>query len=115
MKRLCAVGDVIKSDKFYVWRKNRDGSYHLSSGPTVSGNEWLVIETKMTGGGTGHGPHDVFPDGHEVTIQMLNYGNKPDTSLTLKFYQNGCFINMIPPENIKWIKTLKKGVTVVWE
>jgi len=30
----------------------------------------------MTGGGTGHGPHDVYPDGHQLTLQKIK-NNQP--------------------------------------
>ncbi len=114
MKRLCEVGDVVTSNRFMLWRPSKNGVYHLSSGPHPVGNEWLVVNVAQTGGGTGHGPHDVYPDGHEVTVQMLNYGNQPDPGFTLQFYQTGCFTNLVAPEEITLVRTLKKQVTTVW-
>ncbi len=116
MNRLCKVGDVIKSNKFIIWRPGNDGSFHLSSGPTSNGNDWLVIRTQSNGGGTGHGPHDVYPDGHEVTIQMIHsIAEGPSSDLTLKFYQTGCFTNMIEPKDIELVKALKYELRYSWQ
>lgn len=47
---------------------------------------YIVTRTAMSGGGTGHGPHDIYPDGHHVTaIQADNRDN------SIGFYQSGCF------------------------
>ena len=42
-----------------LWVERDYGSVDL----TRAKAEYVVIEAKMQGGGTGHGPHDVFPDG----------------------------------------------------
>ena len=55
---------------------------------------YVVTKTEMTGGGTGNGPHDVYPDGHKVTCQRLDNDNE-----VISFYQTGCFTAMI--EDIK--------------
>jgi hypothetical protein len=118
MDRLCKKGDVIKSNKFFYWPPQKNNVYHLSSLPlnSYNGNEWLVIDTAMTGGGTGHGPHDVYPDGHEVTIQMLPYGTRiPDPKYTIKFYQTGCFHNLIEPKEIELMKSLNLRVEYSWQ
>lgn len=60
------VGDVIKSDK-------------------VGPGKWVVTRTEMSGGGTGHGPGDVFPDGW--CVDLFN----PATEETRYFYQSGSF------------------------
>lgn len=52
--------------------------------------KYVVIQTKMTGGGTGHGPHDVYPDGHYVTCKNLK------NDFEVSFYQTGCFNVMNP-------------------
>jgi hypothetical protein len=118
MNRFCKVGDVIKSKKFIVWRPRKGNVFHLSEAPlnSYSGDNWLVVHTAVTGGGTGHGPHDVYPDGHEVTIQRLPYGQRtPDTELTLKFYQDGCFTNMIEPQDIELVKELSLKIEYSWQ
>lgn len=48
--------------------------------------KYIVTRTVMDGGGTGHGPHDIFPDGWSVTAQMVGRLNQ-----TIRFYQSGCF------------------------
>lgn len=55
--------------------------------------EYVVVKTIVHGGGTGHGPHDVYPDGHHVYCESVAGGRKID------FYQTGCFTAMI--EDIK--------------
>ncbi len=51
---------------------------------------YIVVKTSLQGGGTGHGPGDVFPDGHRVFCEKVDCGEKID------FYQSGCFTAMIP-------------------
>lgn len=57
--------------------------------------EYLVTKTAMTGGGTGHGPHDVFPDGHQVTAVKLPTKGAPSyvkqVPHEVSFAQTGCF------------------------
>jgi hypothetical protein len=52
--------------------------------------EYVVYKTCYDGGGTGMGPHDVFPDGHHVFCESLE-----DRSVRVDFYQTGCFTAMI--------------------
>ena len=59
---------------------------------------YVVYKTASEGGGTGHGPHDIFPDGHHVYCERIG---KPPTRVD--FYQSGCFTAMI--EDIKPIGT----------
>ena len=62
---------------------------------TISGElsylagHYIVTETIDDGGGQGHGPHDVYPDGHHVFCVGVGTGHKVD------FYQTGSFITMI--------------------
>lgn len=58
-------------------------------GPRVPGR-YVVYKTTYDGGGTGHGPHDVFPDGHHVHCLLL-----ADQSVRTNFYQTGCFNGML--------------------
>jgi hypothetical protein len=50
--------------------------------------EYVVIKTEHTGGGTGHGPHDVYPDGHLVHARPTKKRTKQKP---ISFYQSGCF------------------------
>lgn len=54
--------------------------------------EYVVINTEMTGGGTGHGPHDVYPDGWKVLAKKLSEGGEWDhDGVHISFYQSGSF------------------------
>ena len=55
-----------------------------------------VVSTAMSGGGEGHGPGDVYPDGHGVSCET-------NDGLFLQFYQSGCFTYMIGPENVELV------------
>lgn len=50
--------------------------------------QYLVVKTAFDGGGTGHGPHDIYPNGHHVFCESLEGSHKVD------FYQTGCFTAM---------------------
>lgn len=55
-----------------------------------SDEEWIVIDAGWAGGGTGHGPHDVYPDGWRVTIKLwVGHAGEP-----VRYYQDGtgCFV-----------------------
>ena len=58
--------------------------------------KYVVYKTAFTGGGTGHGPHDVYPNGHKVFCESIHNPNAK-----IEFYQSGCFNNMITPDKIK--------------
>jgi hypothetical protein len=72
---------------------------------------YVVYKTTHDGGGTGHGMHDIYPDGHHVWCEQLDV-IKP---LRVNFYQSGCFRNMYPDLEIigtakkMWVFTPKKG------
>lgn len=53
--------------------------------------KYIVVAAHMGGGGTGHGPHDVFPDGWFVRAKMVNSPER-----TISFYMSGCFTAMVP-------------------
>jgi len=53
---------------------------------------YVVTATAMKGGGTAHGPHDVYPDGHHVKAERMD----EDDRTVVEFYQTGCFTAMIP-------------------
>ncbi len=74
--------------------------------------EYVVINTAHGGGGTGHGPHDVYPDGHGVTAKKLKQdGSWDDNGLEIFFYQSGCFTCQIN-EEIPIIRTMNPAY--VW-
>ncbi len=57
---------------------------------TRPGATFVVIRAEAAGGGTGHGPNDVYPDGWEIIAQRLNADGSydPDGERIL-FYQTG--------------------------
>lgn len=75
---------------------NRVGDWTLSHGSVhpkgvfdyMLGN-YVVTRTAKDGGGTGHGPGDVYPDGHHIWAQNVDNEN-----IKIDFYQTGCFTNM---------------------
>ena len=73
----------------------------------LGGDMWVVMATAMTGGGTGHGPWDVYPDGHQLTLRPIVGGEIDWSAPEKKFYQSGCFIDevMLPP-HVPVIRTL---------
>ena len=71
--------------------------------------EWVVERTAMTGGGTGHGPHDIYPDGWHVTARRLTATGAYDpTGVTTKFYQSGCFTNMVMPHEVVVVRRMRR-------
>lgn len=59
---------------------------------TFNEGEFLVIETKSDGGGTGHGMHDVYPNGHHVFAKRLaDDGSYDPEGDEVDFYQSGSF------------------------
>jgi hypothetical protein len=70
----------------------------LITHPKLGAGTYRVVSTAMTGGGTGHGPRDVYPDGHQLTL-MREIGGFIDWKQQPKqFYQSGCFMDayMLP-------------------
>ncbi len=61
----------------------------------IEPGEFVVIDTAFTGGGTGMGPHDTYPNGHEVTCKRLVGGEYDANGVEVSFYQSGCFTAMI--------------------
>lgn len=76
---------------------NRKGDFSLTHTEALIDGElaylagcYIVSHVAKNGGGTGMGPHDVYPDGHHVYCERTSDGLKVD------FYQTGCFTAMIP-------------------
>jgi len=63
----------------------------LEGHPYFEAGAYVVDKTAMVGGGTGHGPHDTYPDGWEVTALLLK-----DQEKEISFFQSGCFNGMLP-------------------
>ena len=65
--------------------------------------DYIVTKTDMSGGGTGHGPHDVVPDGHHVTCRHTKH------QFEVQFYQSGCFNCMVRPGEVEIIGKAKQN------
>ena len=54
--------------------------------------EYVVVRVGMQGGGTGMGPHDVYPSGWYVRLRKLGPdGRYDENGHKVAFYQSGCF------------------------
>lgn len=78
--------------------ENRKGNFSLGHGQILIdkelsyfAGEYIVYKTTYDGGGTGMGPHDVYPDGHHVYAEKAN-----NNKIKVDFYQSGCFTCMLP-------------------
>lgn len=84
----------------------------------------VVYKTTFDGGGTGHGPHDIFPNGHRVhyiDLEKVEVGDiiaGKTTIVTIdereggidprrSFYQTGCFNGLVDKSEVHLIKTIK--------
>ncbi len=91
-----------------LWIDRDYGSPDLSRGKA----EYVVIEASMQGGGTGHGQHDVFPDGWHIVAKRLKPGRKWDPrGEEIAFYMTGCFINMIAPDEVRIVGHMEASYT----
>lgn len=95
IKEGCKVYALVPQHFLYA---NKKGDFSLAKGEAVVGKElaylagrYVVYKTAMEGGGTGMGPHDVYPDGHHVYCEKLD-----DPSQKIDFYQSGSFTAMLP-------------------
>lgn len=69
--------------------------------------EYIIIQAELEGGGTGHGPHDIYPDGWHVKARKLNSdGSYNPKAETIDFYQSGSFTNM--KEKVKIVGKMKQ-------
>ena len=85
-----------------VYGNNRE----IKIGKTHKAGEYVVIKTAFDGGGTGHGPHDIYPNGHHVFCKALKNGKYDENGSEVNFYQSGCFTCELP--DIEPIRKLKK-------
>jgi len=76
---------------------NRRGDFSLTHHEVVLDKQfdyligkYIVYKTTFDGGGTGHGPHDIYPNGHHVYCVK-----EDDRTIKIDFYQSGCFTAMI--------------------
>jgi hypothetical protein len=95
----------------YKHREHKIGflSYYTRKGKSISDTvdvaafdrsrglaKFVVEKTAMEGGGTGHGPNDIYPDGWHVFARRLSVENTYDPKGELiNFYQSGCFNSLV--------------------
>lgn len=119
MSKLLKKGDVIELTKGHpvyadvpehFLYKNRRGIFKMDHGTVRIADEldyfvgrYVVLRTAMDGGGTGHGPGDVYPDGHHVFCERIAAPH-----LKVDFYQTGSFTAMI--EDIEVVGTATEKV-----
>ena len=95
MIRYLKIGDVFSIDKSKIL--------------------FVVTEASMGGGGTGHGPNDIYPDGWQISSRQLNKDRTYSPKGRRKnFSQSGCFNNRVLPERITLDGTMKKQVEFIW-
>ena len=77
---------------------------------------FVVEDLWFGGGGTGHGPHDIFPDGLLVYTRKLdmNTGEYDPNGEEFKFTVSGSFGNYIDPKHILVVNKMKRTVTFEW-
>ncbi len=87
---------------------------------------YVVTSTNYGGGGTGHGPHDVYPNGHRVYAKKLkgelfgdNWKDRKSTlewdedGFEISFYQSGSFTAMIERGKVTVLCGLKMKTKMV--
>lgn len=57
--------------------------------------EYVVTSATLTGGGSGHGPNDRYPDGWQITARKMKNREWDEKGIEIRFYQSGCFTAMI--------------------
>ena len=106
MTKFLSEGDVILLEegmsvyadvpKHFLY-SNCKGDFELAHGKVeISGEllylsgKYIVYKTTYDGGGTGHGSHDVYPEGHHVFCMKAD-----DHNVRVSFYQSGSFTVVI--------------------
>ena len=80
VKQEVTVGEIIRK---------RDG--HTLDLSYLRGR-YVVVHARSQGGGTGHGSHDIYPDGWHIQARKLNKdGSYNPTGVEIEFYQSGAF------------------------
>lgn len=95
---------------------NYKGDFSLTTAEVILSGElsylcgnYIVTNAKMTGGGTGMGPHDVYPDGWEVTATRVEGED------VIRFFQSGCFTCLIREVEVVGKAKHKWVVEEIWQ
>lgn len=92
-------GEPAVGNQFVVDSYRNDDVHHLAEAL------WVVTGAAMGGGGTGHGPHDVYPDGWGVEAVRVTPDGEP-TGETIFFRESGCFNNMLEETEVAVVGTV---------
>ncbi|PZR93495.1 MAG: hypothetical protein DI537_10265 [Stutzerimonas stutzeri] len=107
---LLAVGDQFRFGPGTRIRAQDNQSEGFNPGDQV----YLVVGTAMTGGGTGHGLHDVYPDGHEVRAVPVGTPAEEIGTRFVRFYQSGSFASDLMPPPVILLKRNAGEVVELW-
>lgn len=106
------VGDVLTNKYPVVFQGEFVGETEEEYDTDYLIGDYVVERTRMTGGGSGHGYNDYYPDGHQVRARKLNEDGSYDPDGTVvEFYQSGCFNNTILPGEVEVHRRMEKRTT----
>ena len=70
--------------------------------PSRAEAKFVIEAANMEGGGTGHGPGDVYPDDWHVKARRLNDdGTYNPNGEVIQFFMGGCFAYMIDLKDVQ--------------
>lgn len=96
------------------WKKDHQDTVNLAiHDDDIVNKNFVVMKVSLTGGGTGHGLHDTYPDGHHIAAKEIGGAER-----TVSFFQTGCFRDLIPPQDIELIsgpKDKEVELKLIWE
>lgn len=80
------------------WERSRTDVLDLSveDPDAVAQEPFTVLHAGLYGGGTGHGPHDVYPDGWQVVA-------RGESGRIVRFSQSGCFVGLVLPGDVNLV------------
>ena len=75
---------------------------------------YVVEHARSEGGGTAHGPHDVYPDGWHIKARKLwDDGTYNPNGTEIEFYQSGAFTAV--NKDVPVVRKMRRNVTFVAE
>lgn len=99
-------GAMKKNDKRGTMSKQVQEGDVIRLGQTL----FVVEEAQMGGGGTAHGPHDVYPDAWQVKARALRKNGKYDPKGKIREFNQmtTCFTNII--DEVEVVGKMKRSV-----
>lgn len=75
------------------------------------GSQWIVTAAQWAGGGTGHGPHDVYPDGWQLKLQKMKSDKyDPEGEMVVRYEEGtGCFMRTAHLLDYTFLRTMKRS------